>query len=131
MSEVCFRMTSFHAHLLRLAIWGAVSLVAGLLVLRAPASNRFRRQFGAQATLWGAINVSLALLGRSGVPPTPGFLWLNVGLDAGYAGVGLTMALTGRRFGSPGLAGAGWAVLPQGVVLAILDLIYLAAMGAT
>jgi hypothetical protein len=39
--------------------------------------------------------------------------------------VALTLILTGRRFGAPGLQGAGWAVVPQGIFLLLADLIYL------
>jgi hypothetical protein len=50
-------------------------------------------------------------------------LWLNIGLDAGYVLVGITLVMAawrlGRRFG---LVGAGIGVVVQGVALALLDL---------
>jgi uncharacterized protein YPO0396 len=90
-----------------------------------PYGALFRRHFGIQSAAWGAVNLVLALAGRSGSPPSAAFLWVNVGLDVGYVAVALTLILTGRRFGAPGLRGAGWAVVPQGIFLLLADLIYL------
>lgn len=119
-------------HLQRLAVWALCSLVAGAVLRRAPATDQLRRQAGLQCLLWGAINLAIVGAGVAGgcTPPSAGFLWLNTGLDIGYAGVALTLLLTGRRFGSRVLQGAGWAVLPQGLVLAVLDLVYLRALGS-
>jgi hypothetical protein len=50
------------------------------------------------------------------------FLWLNIGLDVGYAMVGVTLFVFGFR--APrraGLLGAGAAIIAQGLALAILD----------
>ncbi len=120
-------MAAFTAHLVRIAVWGGLSIGAGLL-LRWRTADALRQQAALQCLLWGAINLALAGAGLRGSPPTANFLWLNVGLDAGYAGVGLTLLLAGRRFGSRAMQGAGLAVVPQGVVLAVLDLVYLAAL---
>jgi sulfite exporter TauE/SafE len=50
------------------------------------------------------------------------FLWLNVGLDAGYAAVGLALAITGWQLGRRlGLVGAGVGVVVQGLALLVLD----------
>jgi len=51
-------------------------------------------------------------------------LWLNIGLDAGYVLVGLTLAIVGWKVGRRlGLVGAGIAVVVQGLALALLDLV--------
>lgn len=120
------------AHLQRLAVWALLSIAVGAALWRAPVGDAMRRQAAVQCLLWGLINLAIAGAGVAGgcTPPSAGFLWLNVGLDVGYSGVALTLLLTGRRFGSRALQGAGWAVLPQGIVLAVLDLVYLRAMGA-
>jgi hypothetical protein len=57
-------------------------------------------------------------------------LWLTVVLDAGYMAVGITLALTGWRWGRrPGALGAGAGVLVQGLALLLLDLRLLALIG--
>jgi hypothetical protein len=124
------------AHLLRLTIWGGASLLVGsfllaLLRLRGHHSALLYH-FGLQTTLWGAIDVALALLGlqRLGLRDLAGatrldrFLWLNIGLDVGYVMVGLTLLVFGWRAPQRlGLVGAGLAVIMQGSALAILDLL--------
>jgi|SRR5215207_9779588 len=124
------------AHLLRLVIWGGASLLVGstlltLLRLRGHHSSLLYH-FGLQTTLWGAIDIVLALLGlqRLGLRDLAGatrldrFLWLNVGLDAGYVMVGLTLLVFGWRAPQrPGVVGAGLAVITQGAALALLDLL--------
>jgi hypothetical protein len=124
------------AHLLRLVLWGGASVLAGSALL---ASLRLRGQrsslldhFGIQTTLWGAIDLMLALSGLwrlelrdlAGATRLDRFLWLNVGLDAGYVMVGLTLLVFGWRAPQrPGLVGAGLAVIVQGSALALLDLV--------
>jgi hypothetical protein len=52
------------------------------------------------------------------------FLWLNIGLDAGYVMVGLTLLIGGWRLARrAGLMGAGIAIVVQGLALALLDLV--------
>jgi hypothetical protein len=118
---------AFHAHLWRIGLWGAASIAAGLVARRRPGPGW--RQFAIQCIVWGAVNAALALAGSRGTPPSAAFLWVNVGLDVGYAAVAVTLILVGHRFGSPALRGAGLAVVPQGLVLLIADLVYLAERG--
>ena len=124
------------AHLLRLVMWGGASLLVGSALL---ALLRLRRHqspllyhFAIQTALWGAIDLVFALLGLrrlelrdlAGATRLDRFLWLNVGLDAGYVMVGLTLLVVGWRAPQrPGLIGAGLAVMTQGSALAILDLL--------
>ena len=88
--------------------------------------------FGIQTALWGTIALGLALLGLNdlelrdlaGATRLDRFLWLNIGLDAGYVMVGLTLLVLGWRAPRrPGLVGAGLAVAVQGSALALLDLL--------
>jgi hypothetical protein len=124
------------AHLLRLVLWGGASLLVGgallaILRLRAHRSSLLDH-FGIQTTLWGTIDLVLALLGLrrlelrdlAGATQLDRFLWLNIGLDAGYVMVGLTLLVLGWRAPQrPGLVGAGLAVIVQGSALALLDLV--------
>jgi hypothetical protein len=124
------------AHLLRLVLWGGASLLVGgallaILRLRGHRSSLLDH-FGIQTTLWGTIDLVLALLGLrrlelrdlAGATQLDRFLWLNIGLDAGYVMVGLTLLVLGWRAPQrPGLVGAGLAVIVQGSALALLDLV--------
>ncbi|HEX5634670.1 MAG TPA: hypothetical protein VFX50_15615 [Gemmatimonadales bacterium] len=98
----------------------------GAVVLARHRDHRGWRQFALQCILWGTIDVALSVAGWRGSPPSAAFLWVNVGLDVGYVAVAGTLILTGRRFAAPGLQGAGWAVVPQGLFLLAADLVYLA-----
>jgi hypothetical protein len=130
-------------HLLRLALWGGGSVLAGTLLLawlawRRPATPLLRH-FGIQTAAWGAVDLAicawawrgLALRDFDGQAQLVNVLWLNVGLDVGYAGVGLTLALTAWRLGQRlGAVGAGVGVIVQGLALALLDLRLIADIAA-
>lgn len=129
-------LSAERAHLLRLAIWGGASLIVGgtlltLLRLRRERSSLLDH-FAIQTAAWGTVDLVLALLGRdrlelrdlAGATRLDRFLWLNVGLDAGYVMVGLTLLVVGWRVARrPGLVGAGLGVIVQGSGLAVLDLV--------
>ena len=121
------------AHLVRLGIWGAASVILGLVLLlvgRRPVRSPLLFHFGLQTALWGAIDLAfaaagwkgLALRDLQGATRVERFLWLNLGLDAGYVGIGATIAITawllGRRLGG---VGAGVAIVVQGLALFLLD----------
>jgi hypothetical protein len=123
------------AHLARLLLWGLASVAAGLggwLVVRWGRRDAdMLRHFAIQTGAWGAIDAVLAIVGRSslalrdydGVTQLDRFLWFNIGLDAGYVAVGITLACCGWRLArSRGLVGAGFGVGVQGVALLLLDL---------
>lgn len=127
------------AHLVRLLLWGAGSVLAGTILLalvavqRAAGSPALLRHFAIQTALWGAIDLALALWGRHGLAlrdfgaarQLERVLWLNLGLDAGYVGVGVTLALCGWSLGrryAP--IGAGLGVVVQGAALFLLDLLF-------
>lgn len=122
-------------HLLRLGLWAAASVVCGiviLLMLHLRKSNApFLRHFAIQMAAWGAVDLALVAWGWKGLTlrdyagsvQLNQFLWLNVGLDAGYVAVGITLALAGGMLAKRmGLLGAGIGVVVQGFVLFVLDL---------
>ena len=123
------------AHLARLLLWGAASIVAAsgcwaflrIQKLEVPLLRHFAIQTGA----WGAIDALLALGARprlalrdyDGVTSLDRFLWLNCGLDVGYLAVGITLAWCGWQLArSRALVGAGLGVGIQGAALLLLDL---------
>jgi hypothetical protein len=73
---------------------------------------------------FGAIALgTLATRDLAGATRLDRLLWLNVGLDAGYVLVGLTVLATGWRLGRRlGMVGAGLAIVVQGIALGLLDL---------
>ena len=121
------------AHLVRLAVWGAASVFLGLVLLllgRRPARSPLLFHFGLQTALWGAIDLAfvvagwqgLALRDLQGAARVERLLWLNLGLDVGYVGIGATIAIAawilGRRLGG---VGAGIGIVVQGLALFLLD----------
>ena len=129
-------------HLLRLVAWGGASVLAGtaLLVLVTVQQRRspLLRHFAIQTAAWGGVDLLIAAWAWRGLAyrdlaayeTLDRMLWLNVGLDAGYVGVGITLALTGwfaaRRLG---LVGAGLGVVVQGLALVVLDAFLLSVLG--
>jgi hypothetical protein len=122
-------------HLLKLAIWAALSIVAGTAVLVGLQLRRLAspllQHFAIQTAAWGGIDLlivwwaqrGLALRDRAEAVALDRFIWLNIGLDVGYVLVGLTLAILGWRLGRRlGLVGAGIGVVVQGLALAVLDL---------
>jgi hypothetical protein len=123
------------AHLLRLLLWGAASVVTALGCWAFWRSQKLDlpllRHFAIQTGAWGAIDCLLALAARprlalrdyDGVTSLDRFLWFNCGLDVGYIAVGVTLAWCGWRLArSRGLVGAGLGVGIQGAALLLLDL---------
>ena len=102
-----------------------------VLLLRRRERSSLLEQFGIQTVGWGTVDLVLALAGRhrlalrdlAGATRLDRFLWLNIGLDAGYVMVGLALFVIGWRVARrPGLVGAGLGVIVQGIGLAVLDL---------
>ncbi len=129
-------------HLQRLAIWavtcvlGGTALLAWLTVRRATAP--MLTHFGIQTAAWGAVNGAIAAWAWQGLALRDfasaqhlvNILWLNTGLDVGYAAVGATMGILAWRWGpKPGVLGAGVAVVVQGLALALLDLRLILVIG--
>jgi hypothetical protein len=129
-------LTLERAHLLRLVLWGGASLLVGSALLAVLRVRRYGssllEHFGIQTALWGTVDLALALLGLqrlelrdlAGATRLDRFLWLNIGLDAGYVMVGITLLVFGLRAPRrPGVVGAGLAVVVQGAALVLLDLV--------
>ena len=125
------------AHLARLLAWGALSVLLGTALLAARLASRrgspLLHHFALQTAAWGAIDVVLGALAWRGLHlrdlggalSLDRTLWLNIGLDAGYVAVGVTLAVVGWRLTrSLALVGAGIGVVMQGLGLAVLDLVF-------
>lgn len=122
-------------HLVRLLVWAVASMVAGGVCFawrRRSAAPSFWLHAGIQSAAWGAVDLAIVALAWAGLSPRDlagaialdRFLWLNVGLDVGYAMAGATLLVVGLRAPKRlGLIGAGLAVIVQGVALAVLDLL--------
>jgi hypothetical protein len=123
------------AHLNRLLVWGAASVLVGTLLLAILTVRRIGSplllHFAVQTAVWGAIDLVIAVVARrglalrdvSGATRLDRFVWFNNGLDVGYVAVGLTLAIVGWQLGRRlGLVGAGVGIVVQGLALLLLDL---------
>ena len=124
------------AHIARLLAWGGGSVLAGSALLAwmytGRRSSALLEHFGIQTAAWGAVELAIGAMAKASLVTRDlaaatrldRFLWLNIGLDAGYAFVGITLAAVGWTLGRRlGLVGAGIAVVIQGIALALLDLL--------
>jgi hypothetical protein len=122
-------------HLVRLALWGAGSVLLGTLLLVWLAWRRtaapLLRHFAIQSAAWGAVDLGicawgwrgLGLRNFAGAQQLVNVLWLNLGLDVGYCMLGITLALACWRLGpKPGGMGAGMGIVVQGLALFLFDL---------
>lgn len=129
-------------HLLRLAVWGGMSVVVGTLLITMLVVRRahapFAKQFAIQTAAWGGIDLAICAWGWNGLAlrdyaaatKLVNFLWLNTGLDAGYVMLGATLALACWKLGPKmGGIGAGVAIIVQGIALLLLDLRLIFAIG--
>ena len=130
--------TLLHAeqqHLLRLMLWAALSILAATAIVATISVRHVRspflRHFALQMALWGtAIGViamwewrGLHLRDVSGAARLERLLWLNIGLDAGFVGMGLLLAFSARVLARHVPAvGAGAAIVVQGLGLLLIDL---------
>ncbi|GAB1342981.1 DUF6992 family protein [Gemmatimonas sp.] len=121
-------------HLLRLGVWAAISILGGTVILAVLTVRQIAapllKHFAIQTAAWGAINALIALWAWRGLAMRDfagtqrllNILWLNTGLDLGYAAVGITLVIVGWRWERRlGAVGAGIGVLLQGLALALLD----------
>lgn len=135
-------LTLERGHLERLAIWGGGCLLLGTLLVAwltwRQTTAPLLRHFAIQTAAWGAIDLAicawswrgLALRNYAAAQELVSFLWLNIGLDVGYALVGATLAITCWRLGPrPAGIGAGIGIILQGLVLLLLDVRLVALIG--
>ncbi len=130
------------AHLLRLLAWAALSVLAGTALLalagaraaRHESASGLLRHFAIQTAAWGVVEGALAAFAWRGLAlrdyaaasRLDRMLWLNLGLDAGYIGIGATLAIAGWTLGRRAApVGAGTGILVQGCALLALDLLLL------
>ena len=129
-------------HLLRLFVWAGASILIGAILVGVLSYRRttapLLQHFGIQTVAWGIIDLALVWWAWRGLQPRDydraialeRILWLNVGLDVGYVGVGVTLALAGWFVGRRmGLLGAGLGVATQGLALLVLDGVFLSHIG--
>ncbi len=135
-------LTLEQGHLLRLGVWAVISILGGTALLTVLAVRRLEapllKHFAIQTAAWGAVNALIALWAWRGLTMRDfagtqkllNILWLNTGLDLGYAAVGLTLVIVGWRWERRlGAVGAGLGVVLQGLALALLDLRLIVLIG--
>jgi hypothetical protein len=122
-------------HLLRLLVWAGLSIVAATALSATLAAKRIHssllRHFALQTVAWGVVIATIAatnlrvarLRDVAGAARLERFVWMNVGLDVGYVGIGAALAvaawLLARRMS---VVGAGVGIVVQGLALLILEL---------
>jgi len=128
-------------HFLRLAIWGASSVLIGTLILivfrlariKAPLATRFATQcaiWGAAALVWcGYSYQRVPLRDYDAAASLSRTLWLVIALEAGAIILGLTFASFAWAFGKRiGSVGTGVGVVVQAGALLFLDLLLVRAI---
>jgi hypothetical protein len=124
-------------HLVRLLSWGAISVLAGTVLLLLTSSARLRpqllRSFAVQSLVWGALELILAgarfatlqMRDLSAASRLEHVSWMALGLYAGVAACGVAVATTGWRAArSLRTAGAGLGVFLQGIALLVIELVF-------
>jgi len=122
-------------HTLKVALWGAASVVAGTVLVAVASRWRDRSSllfhFGVQNVIWGIVAAAIALWWRSSIRlrdlhaavALDRLTWFGAGLSVGAIALGVTLAVTGWRTGvRAGTVGAGIAIVVQGLAFMILQL---------
>ncbi len=124
------------AHLLRVLVWGAASILAGTALLAwirtGARQSALLRHFAYQCAGWGCAEAALAAVQLGQLAPRDlssatrfdRVLWLSIGLDGGFVLTGLVLAIAAWRLARAlGGVGAGIGIVMQGLALAVLDLL--------
>lgn len=126
-------------YLLKLTVWGALSVVVGTALIAVLQVRRLDSpllgRFGLVTAAWGLATIATALWSRGalalrdlgGAVSLDRWLWFNIGLDAGFVLVGATLVLCGWKLGprlAPhlGVVGAGLGIVVQALALGVLGL---------
>lgn len=128
-------LSAERAHVLRLLVWAASSVLVGTALFAALRTRRrssaLLEQFAVQTTAWGALELLVAAVYWAGLgyrdlasaTRLDRMLWMNAGLECGFVLVGLVVVAFGvrpqRRLG---VMGAGAAIIVQGLALLLLTL---------
>jgi hypothetical protein len=139
-----FADTLFRAeqqHLLRLFVWCGLSILAGTALAATLAVRRIRSplltHFATQMAIWGGVLgalsimrwTTLAMRDLSGAARLERLVWLNIGLDVGYVGIGAALAVAAWKLGRrAGLLGGAIAVAIHGLALVVIDLQFAAVI---
>jgi len=125
------------AHLTRLGVFAGASALTGGAMMAVAWDDPGARNFAVQSVAWAGVDAVIVGAAWKGagrvkspaeIAATREVLQLNVGLDAGYVMAGATMGVLGRHQDMPGLEGAGWGIVAQGLGLLVLDVIVLRQM---
>jgi hypothetical protein len=122
-------------HVLRLLVWAALSILGGSAVATMIVVRRVRSpllaHFALQMVIWGVVLGALGAFEWHGLhlrdlasaTRLERVLWMNIGFDAGFVGMGAVLALCGRILTKNASAlGAGVAIIVQGLALLLIDL---------
>jgi hypothetical protein len=122
-------------HLLRLFLWAGLSVIAATAIAVMLAARRERspllQHFAIQMLAWGCAIALFAgvswtqvhLRDLAGAARLERFVWMSAGFDIGVVAVGVTLVAAGRLMArSLASAGAGTAIVVQGLTLFLLDL---------
>lgn len=122
-------------HLLRLLLWAALSIIAATAIATTIAVRRLHSplltHFALQMALWGiGVGViaavewhGLHLRDVSGSARLERLLWMNIGMDAGFVGMGAVLGFCGRVLArNIGAIGAGVGIVVQGLAMLLIDL---------
>jgi hypothetical protein len=128
-------------HLLRLLAWAGLSVIAATALAATLRLKRIRspllQHFGLQTVAWGVVIAVVAATGLRGasVRDVAGaarlerLVWMNVGLDVGYVGIGAALALAAWQLSRRmSVVGAGVGIVVQGLALLVLELQFAAVV---
>jgi hypothetical protein len=128
-------------HLLRLLMWGGMSVLTSTVLLALLTVRRIRAplvfHFALQSLVWGAVvlawgsahYMNVPLREFAGASMLARRLWFGIGLDAGCVAIGATLAVCGWIWGKRlGAVGAGFGIVVQASALLLLDLLLVRAI---